>query len=176
VNIINVEIKAKVDTFHYNSIKRYLEKHHTSFKGLDKQSDYYFNTPQGKLKLRIGNVEKSLIYYDRKEIKDLKTSKIKLYKPVDRPYELLEILRASYGVKVEVHKDRLIYFIDHVKFHLDTIKGLGLFCEIEAISRDGAHSETTLKENCLFFINELNIDHSILIDQSYSDMLLESSD
>lgn len=172
MNIVNVEIKAKVTKDHYQSIKEYLEKHYTSFNGLDKQSDYYFNTPQGRLKLRIGNVERSLIFYDRQEYNDLKTSKIKLYKPVDRPQELLDTLKAAYGIKVEVHKERLIYFIDHVKFHLDNIASLGQFCEIETISINGQFTEDELSHQCVTFMDQLKIEKSMLVKESYSDLLI----
>ncbi|NNF34522.1 MAG: class IV adenylate cyclase [Saprospiraceae bacterium] len=172
MDIINVEIKARVDNDQYHLIKAYLVNHHTSSPGLDRQSDYYFNTPQGRLKLRIGNVENSLIYYDRREDQDLKTSRIKLYKQVRRPEELLDTLKAAYGIIVEVHKERLIYFIDHVKFHLDNIEGLGQFCEIEAISTDGQYSEEELSNQCSDFMHQLKIDKSMLIKESYSDLLM----
>ena len=49
---------------------------------------------------------------------------------------LKEILIAAIGKKVVVDKQRQIYFIDNVKFHIDTVKGLGSFMEIEAIDKD----------------------------------------
>lgn len=172
MDLVNVEIKARIGEDHYQLIKDYLDKNHTSFKGLDAQSDYYFNTLQGRLKLRIGDVEQSLIFYDRQEYQDLKTSRIKLYKSVARPQELLDTLKAAYGIKVEVHKNRLIYFIDHVKFHLDKLSGLGQFCEIEAISADGQFTEDELSGHCTTYMKQLKIDKSMLIKESYSDLLM----
>ena len=173
MDIINVEIKAKIDESHFTAIQDYLEKNSTTNLGIDLQSDYYFNSPKGRLKLRIGNVEQSLIYYQREEVKGLKTSSIKLYKPVKRPQNLLDTLKAAYGLKVEVHKKRKIYFINHVKFHLDTVKGLGKFCEIEAISKENEFTEIELRDHCSQFMHELNIVTDQLIDASYSDLILK---
>ena len=175
MNILNVEIKARIDEQQYRSIQEYLDHNHTSFKGLDRQSDYYFNTPQGRLKLRIGNVETSLIYYERKESKDLKSSNIKLYKPVERPLELLETLKAAYGIKVEVIKSRLIYYIDNVKFHLDSINNLGTFCEIEAISIENRYSKSELRRSCSYYMGVLKIKKESLVSGSYSDLILSLS-
>jgi adenylate cyclase class IV len=37
-----------------------------------------------------------------------------------------------------VDKKREIYFINNVKFHIDTVDGAGSFIEIEAIDNDGS--------------------------------------
>jgi len=41
---------------------------HPKFQGLDHQIDTYFNVQKGRLKLREGNIENSLINYDRKNV------------------------------------------------------------------------------------------------------------
>jgi len=50
------------------------------FIGEDNQTDTYFNVTKGRLKLREGNIENSLIYYERQDVAQAKESDISLYK------------------------------------------------------------------------------------------------
>jgi adenylate cyclase class IV len=79
---------------------------------------------------------------------------------------------ASIGEKVVIDKKRAIYFIDNVKFHVDNVKGLGSFMEIEAIDRTDTLPLEKLHEQCWFFMDLLEIADADLIDVSYSDLLL----
>ncbi len=74
-----------------------------------------------------------------------------------------------------VDKSREIYFIDNVKFHIDTVKNLGAFVEIEAIDTDGSISREHLKEQCDYYMQLLQIKPSDLIADSYSDMLRQNN-
>ena len=78
----------------------------------------------------------------------------------------------SLGVLIVVEKQREIYFIDNVKFHIDTVRDLGTFVEIEAIDSDGTIGKEKLLEQCQFFLDLFNISQSDLISVSYSDLLL----
>ena len=75
MNIKNFEFKAKID-----EIEKYENKLLTlnpDFQGLDHQIDTYFNAQYGRLKLREGNIENSLINYDREigyEVMRLRTA------------------------------------------------------------------------------------------------------
>ncbi|MFT5647501.1 MAG: adenylate cyclase class 2, partial [Aureispira sp.] len=59
----NVEIKAKCADI--KVLEKILLEHQADYKGLDHQIDTYFNVPNGRLKLREGNIENALIHYDR---------------------------------------------------------------------------------------------------------------
>jgi predicted adenylyl cyclase CyaB len=74
---------------------------------------------------------------------------------------------------VEVVKQREIYFIDNVKFHLDNVPGLGSFVEIEAIDANGTVGKEKLLEQCEYYMDKLSIQKEDLISLSYSDMLLQ---
>jgi predicted adenylyl cyclase CyaB len=76
------------------------------------------------------------------------------------------------GVLVVVDKEREIYFIDNVKFHLDKVKNLGNFVEIEAIDNKNIGKEKLLKQ-CNEYMKLFSIDKKDLIAESYSDMLLD---
>ena len=165
----NVEIKAKChDT---NKIRQYLEQHNAKFVGIDKQTDTYFNVPNGRLKLREGNIENHLIFYSRPNSSGPKRSDVILYKSNDAE-KLKDILSQSIGIKVQVRKTREIYFLDNVKFHIDWVDGLGEFIEIEAQDKDDTISEDVLNQQCQFYLRELGIDTENLVELSYSDMLM----
>ena len=116
MNIKNFEFKAKVD-----ELEQYENKLLTlnpKFQGLDHQIDTYFNTQNGRLKLREGNIENSLINYDRENVSGSKESQIILFQH-EPNVALKNILIRQLGVKIVVEKKRKIYFINNVKFQFD---------------------------------------------------------
>lgn len=165
---INFEFKAKTNDL--AGLEKKLLALNPRFVGIDFQKDTYFNVPIGRLKLREGNVENALIFYQRKDSKDAKISDVILY-PHEPKNELKEMLKKIHGIKVIVEKERRIYFIDNVKFHFDTIRGLGDFVEVEAIDLENNKDVEALKKQCDFYQNYFNIPHEDLISLSYSDML-----
>ena len=140
------------------------------FHGEDHQVDTYFNVQEGRLKLRQGNIENTLIRYHRPENKDLKNSKV-IFQKLDKENEgIKNILADAIGIWKIVKKQRRIYFIDNVKFHIDEVKGLGAFVEIEAIDESGEMDDSQLRTQCDHYIEVLGLDRSQFIDLSYSDM------
>ena len=167
---LNVEIKARSDR--HDTIRELLIGRNARRVGLDHQIDTYFNVSEGRLKLREGNIENSLIFYQRSNQAGPKRSDVLLYKLAPDP-ALKEVLSAANGVLVVVDKQREIWFDDNVKLHLDVVQGLGTFVEIEAIDSDGSHSEDALREQCEVWIKMLGIVLDDLVERSYSDLLLE---
>lgn len=143
------------------------------FKGEDHQIDTYFNVAFGRLKLREGNIENALIYYERENTNDAKQSNVILYNHQPDAH-LKNILIKVNGVKVVVDKIRKIYFIDHVKFHFDRVEGLGTFLEVEAIDVDGTIGIKQLQEQCNFYANFLGVSAEEYLASSYSDMLADT--
>ena len=94
---------------------------------------------------------------------------------VENGPQLKQVLLQGCGMLVEVIKEREIYFISNVKFHLDTVPGLGNFVEIEAIDSDGIIGKEMLLEQCNYYIHALQINEGDLETYSYSDMLLKSA-
>jgi adenylate cyclase class 2 len=167
---LNVEIKAHCQNPEY--IREYLKNYPGSFKGVDEQTDTYFSSPNGRLKLREGNIENNLIYYERENKPGFKHSHFQLVK-VEDAKGLKQVLMESMGVKVIVKKRREIYYIDNVKFHIDEVPGLGSFMEIEAGNILADLSKEKLQEQCDFYMSEFGIRSEDIIDVSYSDMLLQ---
>ncbi len=166
---INIEIKAKCDNL--EKIRQILKSGDAIFKGLDKQIDTYFNTNTGRLKFREGTIENALIQYCREDKDEPKESDVALYKSSSNGL-LKELLAKSLGVLIIVNKQREIYHIGNVKFHLDKVEGLGKFIEIEAIGKEDDSKDDLFKQ-CKFYLNLFDINNNDLIPVSYSDMIIE---
>lgn len=166
---INVEIKAKCEN--QNEIRNLLKSLRADFKGTDIQTDTYFKVNNGRLKLRKGNIENHLIFYQRENTSGLKQSDVILLK-TEPDSSLKEILKQSLGILIEVQKQREIYFIDNVKFHLDYVERLGHFVEIEAIDLDGSIGKEKLHQQCQYYVDLLKLSDRDFVSVSYSDLLL----
>lgn len=167
---MNIEIKARSNN--QEEIKEILRCRNAEFRGIDYQIDTYFNVPFGRLKLREGNIENHLIQYNREEKEGPKQSNITLYKSTPNS-SLKDILAKSLGILVTVDKRREIYFIDNVKFHIDRVRDLGNFIEIEAIDKNPSIGRKKLLEQCNLYMNLFKISERDLISSSYSDLLLQ---
>ena len=164
-----IEIKARCDD--HTPIREALQAHHAEFRGTDHQRDTYFIVPEGRLKLREGRIENALIFYNRIDQKGPKKSNV-LLAPVSDGPSLAAILGRACGIRVVVQKEREIYFIQNIKFHLDRVTGLGTFLEIEAIDENGDRPEDELMMQCRRFMDIFTIREEDLLTTSYSDMLL----
>lgn len=172
MSFLNIEIKAHCSNPTF--VREFLLSHNADFKGIDQQTDTYFNVEHGRLKLREGNIENNLIFYVRANQAGPKDSHFRLTKVADAP-ALKAILADSLGIKVVVQKKREIYYIDNVKFHLDEVPGLGSFVEIEAGNILADLSPQQLKDQCDHYVNAFGIRDEDLVEVSYSDMLLEKA-
>ena len=169
MGILTVEIKAKSEN--QTEIRKILKSKKAEYKGTDHQVDTYFNVENGRLKLREGNIENNLIHYIRENIKGPKQSKIILFKSEPNS-TLKQLLTTAIGVLTIIDKKREIYFVENVKFHIDTVKELGTFVEIEAIDKDGTIGKEELLSQCEYYLDLFNIPKSNLISVSYSDLIL----
>ena len=166
---VNVEIKAMCSN--QNKIRNILKSKSAEFKGVDHQIDTYFKINSGRLQLREGNIENNLVYYSRENKEGPKQSDVILFNS-SPDSSLKELLTKSLGILVVVDKKREIYFIDNIKFHIDNVKKLGNFIEIEAIDKIGNIGKEKLLDQCNFYMNLFDISEGDLISVSYSDMLL----
>ena len=170
---LNVEIKAKCNNA--DNIRNYLLANNADYKGIDIQTDTYFNVPNGRLKLREGKIENNLIYYERTNQPGPKNSHFQLVK-VEDAKGLKDVLTKSMGVKSVVKKNREIFYIGNVKFHIDEVPGLGSFVEIEAGNILADLTREQLKEQCDFYMLEFEIIPEDLVDVSYSDLVLKRTE
>ena len=168
MRVINVEIKARCST--PERVRAVLHQRQARFAGLDTQVDTYFRVAKGRLKLREGNIENTLIYYRRQDQSGPKTSDVVLHK-TQPGSGLKEILVAALGVLVAVKKQREIYYLDNVKIHIDQVERLGGFVEIEAAGDENADHDALLHQ-CRELMEAFGIREEELVAESYSDLLM----
>ena len=171
MRIINVEVKARCPN--PDRVRDVLRSQNARFAGTDHQVDTYFRVREGRLKLREGNIENALVYYQRPNQGGPKTSDVLLHK-LEPNSGLKAILAKAVGVLAVVDKQREIYYVGNVKIHLDVVQGLGSFVEIEA-GGEGTADREHLRRQCENFIRLFEIAESDLLTHSYSDMILALS-
>jgi predicted adenylyl cyclase CyaB len=166
---LSLEIKARCPD--PSRIRKILLARGASFEGLDRQIDTYFRVPSGRFKLREGNIENALIYYKRADRKRSKECDATIFPCKKKPL-LKKLLTVALGTLTVVDKKREIYFIRNAKFHIDRVKHLGNFVEIEVFGRKGSSGVARLREQCEFYQKLLGIRVRELVRDSYSDQLL----
>ena len=167
---VNVEIKAR--TREPARVLQRLAEVGAELQGVDHQIDAYYAARTGRLKLRRGTIENALIAYHPADEAGPKVSQVTLYEP-NNSDRLHATLGAALGILVVVDKQRHIWWSGNVKLHVDEVKGLGAFLEIEAIDRDGSLGEVMLRRQCRQWLELLAIDDADLVERSYSDLLLD---
>jgi predicted adenylyl cyclase CyaB len=167
---VNIEIKARCHN--QAKIRRILRSENAEFLGKGYQIDTYFKLTHGRLKLREGKIENYLIYYDREDKKGPKRSNVILFKT--KPISPLKrLLSEALGVLVIVEKQRETYLFENIKFHIDRVRNLGTFIEIEAMGREDTLREEDLLNQCKIFLDLFKISKENLVSASYSDLLLK---
>lgn len=166
-----IEFKARVPDL--APARAWLQAQQARLQGTDEQTDTYFSIPTGRLKLRQGPIENSLIQYNRPEQQGLKYSTVTMTLLDAATAASLRLpLTAALPVLVVVRKTREIWWIGNVKIHLDTVDGLGTFVEVEAIDFDGSLGLDHLTQQAADARAALAISDDALVAASYSDLLI----
>jgi predicted adenylyl cyclase CyaB len=163
----NVEIKARIESpERLEAIVRSLSD---SGREIIEQDDFFFRTPDGKLKLRIfGTQGGELIYYDRLQSRPPQLCRYRVVK-VDDPYVLKEILSSVLGGAGRIRKVRAVYRVGQTRVHVDRVEGLGEFVELECVLEDD-QDEGEGRRIVLELMKKLGIDERELIRCSYIDL------
>ncbi|KAI1709847.1 CYTH domain-containing protein [Ditylenchus destructor] len=167
----NVEVKARVE-----DLKQLLDKAadlcEQSQAEVLKQHDTFFNSPNGRLKLRefVGTDGPSeLIFYDRPDEEGPKISDF-VKVSIEDASGLKEALRKSMGIKGELKKIRHLFIKGQTRIHVDQVEGLGDFMELEVCLKD----DQDLSEGQRIaddLLEKLGIPKSALISGAYIDAL-----
>ncbi len=137
----------------------------------ESQKDIYFKVKEGRLKLRIINSsEANLIFYKRSDKRKIRTSEYILSRTNDFR-QLENILKSQFEKLAVVSKQRNIFIKDNVRIHLDKVKSLGEFLEIEIIYKD----LRAAKKQMDFYIKFLGLNPVEFIKNSYSDLLIKKN-
>jgi adenylate cyclase, class 2 len=170
MGLVSYEFKARLRNERH--IRAVLKALGARFVGVDHQVDTYFRVPRGRLKVREGRIENALIFYERANLPRARLSRISLL-PLPPMSRMRAVLAAALGVLAVVDKRREIYFVGNVKIHLDRLRRLGRFVEVEAISRSGKTArvrDQAQKVQQLFEVADSDI-----VAESYSDLVLRET-
>jgi homotetrameric cytidine deaminase len=145
--------------------------------GTLEQRDTYFAAREGRLKLRVERVLETgevhtaqLIAYLRADEAVARTSTYRLVE-VAEPEALAAALDATLGTVVEVHKRRRLLLWRDTRIHLDAVKGLGSFVELEAVA--GPDSDLRAEHGQVAALREvLGMDDARVVAQGYAALLL----
>lgn len=162
----NIEIKVPIKNLKVtlNRIKKLqAERIYSS-----QQTDVYFQNEKGRLKVRDSNGEKSVIYYDRIEDSRERWSKFHFIK-VDEPNEWVKFFDLFLERLITVKKHRTLFQYKNTRIHVDQIKNLGNFIELETKMNS---SKKTARKEFDFLCKYLELDKGEQILNSYSDMIL----
>ena len=164
----NIELKAS-DPDPDRSLQVSLEIG-ASDEGWLHQTDTYFRVSHGRLKLREEGAIAQLISYERANETAARESRYRLV-PVGDPAGLKDALSDALGVLVVVEKSRRLLIWQNTRIHLDQVRDLGSFIEIEAVA-DPASDLSAEHHRAGQLQDALAITPDRIVAFSYSDELL----
>ena len=167
----NVELKAH-DPDSARTLERALAAG-AQDRGVLRQRDTYFAVAHGRLKLREEEPGgATLIAYERPDAATERVSSYRLV-PVADADGLRAALSVANGVTAVVVKRRRVLLWEAVRIHLDEVRGLGSFLELEAVAQPG--SDLVRERAQVARLREaLDIRDDALREGSYADALLGS--
>jgi len=166
----NLEAKFKLDDL--ERARKQAEAIKYQFKATLVQRDTFFRVTEGKLKLREEESGAWMIFYGRRDSRDLKLSSYEIVS-IAEPEKTREMLTQALGTIATVRKTRILMMRDHVRLHLDRVDDLGEFGEIEAVL--GEHGDPEASRPAVDeLLRVLNINRENLIAESYFEMLMRS--
>ena len=165
---VNLELKIKIDSF--DPLIKKLKSINAKQDSTLLQKDIYYKIPDGLLKLRIENGTKTLIFYNRDEVSENRWSDFNLLKIDDDNTE--EFLSKLFVVEEVVEKERKLFWFNNTRIHLDEVKELGNFLELETLVLDG---KTDAEKRFDEIVRLLNLDLSKQIKKSYKNLIAEKT-
>jgi adenylate cyclase class 2 len=168
----NLEIKARCADL--SAARAVAERLGARRLGLDDQRDTYFETREGRLKLRESSLSGGqLIPYRRPDRRGPRRSDYRVI-PVEDPASLRELLIGLLGLHRVVTKQREIWLYENVRIHLDRVEGLGTFLELEAVFDGSPDGENAQRARIDFLMRELGIAEAELIGTSYEALVADA--
>lgn len=133
------------------------------------QKDTFFRVAVGRLKVREMAGRAELIYYERPDDPDPVESRYERVTVANGP-ELRALLAAALGVRGEVVKRRLLFHAGRTRIHLDDVRGLGAFLELEVVLGEQDRIEDG-KAEAGRIMRALGIGSASLVAEAYVDLL-----
>jgi predicted adenylyl cyclase CyaB len=164
----NVEVKVRLTDI---AIQRDIAcKLANSAPTIEKQTDFFFHVPKGRLKLRqLSDNSGQLIFYVRPDQLGPKMSEYMIYHTHD-PNSLRTVLDNAFGVRGVVRKTREIFMVGRTRIHLDQVEDLGEFLELEVVLEKDEAPEMGRPE-AQHLMAVLKISPEDLVNSAYIDLL-----
>lgn len=134
------------------------------------QTDTFFRAAAGRLKLReLGDGRAELIHYARPDTPDPAESSYAKVAVDDAPaYRAL--LASALGVAGSVRKRRLLYHVGRTRVHLDDVRELGWFLELEVQMAEGEPAAAGALE-AEGLLRRFAVPPAALVAEAYVDLL-----
>jgi len=165
----NLELKIRIDDYK-KTLRKAKEIGAEEYAFLI-QKDIYYQTGKGLLKLRIMPEHSEFIFYNRNEAGGERWSDYHLLK-INNEQRPEEFFNRIFDVVAVVEKEREVLMYENTRIHLDKVKGLGEFLELETIVT-GTLDDA--KERFDFLVAALNLDETSQIKKSYKDLIIENA-
>lgn len=164
---LNLELKIKVDS-HSELIEKIIDNGGKFVETLN-QKDIYYSFKKGLLKLRVQNGEYELIKYIRNEKEGERWSDYSLL--FLKGDNIESYLADVFKIETIVEKDRKLYIYKNTRIHLDNVKELGEFLELETVVKEITQSEARFEFDEV--VKFLNLDLNKQIRKSYRDLIID---
>lgn len=134
------------------------------------QVDTFYRVPRGRLKLRVPSSGKAeLIGYARPDEMGPKLSAYHRL-PTESPGKLHDLLARALGIRGVVEKRREVLLLGRTRIHLDEVRGLGSFLEIEVVLDDRSSPEEG-EAIARDLLGRLGVPLEALVSGAYIDLL-----
>ena len=163
---INLELKIRLDN--PAAVMEKIQAIKAEYNGELNQVDVYYRYKKGLLKLRTENGSQTLIKYNRNEKAGSRWSDYQLISLENN--DAREYLADILETETVVEKRRQLYLFDNTRIHLDTVKGLGSFLELETLVING-RDDAEKRFNTI--VKLLELDLSKQIKASYKNLMDE---
>lgn len=162
----NLEFKIKLSN--HKKVLEEINKLKAVFVDTINQKDIYYRHPDCLLKLRIEGERQTLIYYHRNEMSNKRWSDYKIIHLTNANAE--KYFAGIFKTEAIVQKKRDLYLYDNTRIHLDKVKGLGYFLELETLVLSG-NNDAVRRFN--FILNELKLDTKKELRTSYRNLIMQ---
>ena len=164
---VNLELKVKLKSF--SGVKKLLKEINAELVKTLTQKDVYYKNHGELLKLRIENDEQSIIKYLRDEKGSDRFSNYEVLHFTDGNAE--KFFSKIFKIEAVVQKKRQLFMYDNTRVHLDSVKGLGNFLELETLVLNG---KSDAKQRYNEISKLLKLDQYKSIRKSYRSLMIES--
>ncbi len=168
----NIELKVRADL---SSLSARLNSLNPSHVGTVFQKDTYYLLGSRRLKIREEEDAAEIIYYERDDEENSKDSRYFIVKIRKAWFQFAKLtLSFLFCEKKVVEKERDLYIYENTRIHLDKVKDLGEFLELETVVRHENRYDEYRKEQSKV-INILRLQKYQKLAASYSDMLVKQT-